>query len=169
MKKKINFIKAFVILTVASLFTIACSKPEDGAPGPAGPAGMANVIYSNWTAQTFTYNAGIYTGILNPNAPLNQEIINKGFVYVYWKNTAGVEVTIEQLNFYNLNSNLYVEHFLKENGSIELEANFNISSNDRFRYILIPGGTPATTGKQAQPDFKKMSYNEVCKYLHIPE
>ena len=94
---------------------------------------------------------------------------DKGFVYVYWKNTAGVAVTIEQLNFYNLNSNLYVEHFLKENGSIELEANFNISSNDRFRYIIIPGGTPATTGKQAQPDFKKMSYNEVCKYWKIPE
>jgi hypothetical protein len=44
-----------------------------------------------------------------------------------------------------------------------------VGHTDRFRYILIPGGTPVATGKQAQPDFKKMSYAEVCKYLHIPE
>ena len=176
MKTKINFIKAFVILTVASLFTIACSKPEDGAPGPAGPAGTANVIYSNWVTPSSYVASGPnyhYQTIFENSKDIYKASMNGGVILVYW-NQPNNGNTVYQLNY---RDTLYFFNYsISTNGvtsDIDISNNYpnydGVGHTDRFRYIIIPGGTPATTGKQAQPDFKKMSYNEVCKYLHIPE
>ena len=100
MKTKINFIKAFVILTVASLFTIACSKPEDGAPGPAGPAGTANVIYSNWvTPSSYAGSATLHNQtIFNNNKDIYNASMNGGVILVYW-NQPNNGNTVYQLNY----------------------------------------------------------------------
>jgi len=36
-----------------------------------------------------------------------------------------------------------------------------------WRYILISGGVAAATSKQAQPNYSKMSYEEVCACFNI--
>ena len=97
MKTKINFIKAFVILTVASLFTIACSKTEDGAPGPAG---TANVISSNWVApSSYAGSATLHNQtIINNNKDIYNASMNGGTVLVYW-NQPNNGNTVYQLNY----------------------------------------------------------------------
>ena len=177
MKTKINFIKASVMLTVVSLFTIACSKSEDGAPGPAGPAGTANVIYSNWVTPSSYAASGSnfhYQTIFNDSKEIYNAAMNGGVVLVYW-NQPNNGNSVLQLNI-TWSQGLYMEYSMPNNGvtsDIDIatnQPNYNgIGATDRFRYIIIPGGTTATTGKQAQPDLKKMSYAEVCQYCQIPE
>ena len=115
MKTKINFIKAFVILTVASLFTIACSKPEDGAPGPAGPAGTANVIYSNWvTPSSYAGSATLHNQtIFNNNKDIYNASMNGGVILVYW-NQPNNGNTVYQLN-YSWSSG-YMNYYISTNG-----------------------------------------------------
>ena len=42
------------------------------------------------------------------------------------------------------------------------------ANNNKFRYILIPGGVPAGRGI-TPPDYSKMSYHEICTKFNIPE
>ncbi|MFM9989718.1 hypothetical protein [Flavobacterium sp.] len=168
-----TFLTSIRVLAVTLIF-ISCSKPEDGA---AGPTGTANVIYSNWasapvaTATTIDGTNGNTTSIAATQ--LSQEILDKGTVLVYGKfsttvfplpyvSTAGGSANT--LTYFPELNNIKLFRF-KHDGS----GGVSISTSVQFRYILIPGGTPVATGKQAQPDFKKMSYAEVCKYCQIPE
>ncbi len=161
-----------ILLTITFL---ACSKPEDGAVGPAGPAGTANVIYSDWIVAPATTPGnidGTLGNITNIAAPkLTQEIIDKGTVLVYGKfNTTSFPLPYTSfaggdpntINFYPEVNNIKLMRF-KHDGS----GGITISSSVMFRYILIPGGMTAGTSKQAQLDFHKMSYTEVCAYLKI--
>ena len=166
----------FLSTILLTFIFLGCSKPEDGAIGPAGPAGTANVIYSNWasapvaTAATIDGTSGNTTSITATQ--LNQDILDKGTVLVYGKfattvfalpytSTAGGSANT--LTYFPELNNIKLFRF-KHDGS----GGVSISTSVQFRYILIPGGI-VTTGKQAQPDFKKMAYSEVCKYLKIQE
>lgn len=170
MRTNFNFTNSIAIIIMFTL--VSCSKPEDGAPGPAG---TANVIYSNWvTPSSYAGSATLHNQtIFNNNKDIYNASMNGGTVLVYW-NQPNNGNTVYQLN-YSWSSG-YMNYYISTNGvtsDISISTNIlnydGVGQTDRFRYIIIPGGTPATTGKQAQPDFKKMSYNEVCKYLHIPE
>lgn len=173
------------MLTVVSLFTIACSKPEDGAPGPAG---TANVMYSNWqTASTWTKTTSF--GVINfsydiPAPKITTDILNTGEVLVYAKlngYNSGLGLMDNPVKLtYNItysDGTISTDtwSFITSLGNIKINFVNNqnlyqsISILHQFRYIIIPGGTPVATGKQAQPDLKKMSYAEVCQYCQIPE
>lgn len=180
MRTQTKLMKGLVIFALLSLFTLACSKPEDGAPGltgPAGPAGTANVIYSEWasapaaTSTTIDGTLGNTTSIAVPQ--LTQEILNQGTVMVYGKfsttifplpyvSTAGGSANT--LTFYPELNSIKLFRF-KHDGS----GGVSIPTSLQFRYIIIPGGTPVPTGKQAKLFFNKMTYSEMCHYLQIPE
>lgn len=155
-------LKTILIITIISLFATSCSKPEDGAVGPQGETGTANVIYSNWATTPFT-NSGSFWGS-NINAPkITQEIIDKGNVLVYVK--LGTQVL--PLSYAKGSSYALFGYSLSH---IDIETNSDYSIFP-FRYIIIPGGV-SISGKMSNTknvDFKKMSYSEVCQQLHIPE
>jgi hypothetical protein len=159
-------LKTILTITIISLFTTSCSKPEDGAVGPQGETGTANVIYSNWTLTNFNQNGTLWiTGITAPK--ITQDVIDKGLVLVYLKNTSVTPNQIIQLNF---SQGSQFVTFNIEVGLVNIISNTNFSLLP-LRYIIIPCGVSAS-GKMAntnQPDFKKMSYSEVCQQLHIPE
>ena len=170
MRTNFNFTNSIAIIIMFTL--VSCSKPEDGA---IGPAGTANVIYSNWvTPSSYAGSATLHNQtIFNNSKDIYKASMNGGVILVYW-NQPNNGNTVYQLN-YSWSSG-YMNYYISTNGvtsDISISTNIlnydGVGQTDRFRYIIIPGGTPATTGKQAQPDFKKMSYNEGCKYLHIPE
>ena len=157
-------LKTILTITLLSIFATSCSKPDDGAVGPKGETGTANVIYSDWATTPFTQPGTSWQAVIF-EPKITQEIIDKGVILCYFKNPGNN-------NIFQLNYNSGSEYILYscDIGKIRLFSSSNYS-NLPFRYIIIPGGVSAS-GKMAntnQPDFKKMSYSEVCQQLHIPE
>lgn len=179
MRTNFNFTNSIAIIIMFTLFTcsftlVSCSKTEDGA---IGPTGTANVIYSNWASAPastpITIDGTNGTTALIAATELNQDILDNGTVLVYGKFATTVFLlpyvsyaggSANTLTFFPELKNIRLFRF-KHDGT----GGVSISTFVAFRYILIPGGTAAATGKQVQPNFKKMSYAEVCHYLHIPE
>jgi hypothetical protein len=179
MRTNFNFTNSIAIIIMFTLFTcsftlVSCSKPEDGA---IGPTGTANVIYSSWTgaSESTTTTIDNTNGITASIAAtqLNQEILDKGTVLLYGKFSTTVFPlpyvsyaggSANTLTFFPELKNIRLFRF-KHDGT----GGISISAFVAFRYILIPGGTAADSGKRVQPNFKKMSYAEVCHYLQIPE
>jgi hypothetical protein len=167
-------IKTTMAILAITFFSISCSKPEDGAVGPVGATGTANVIYSNWasaptaTAATIDGTSGNSTSI--PATQLTQEILDKGTVLVYGKFSTTIFPlpyvsyaggSANTLTFFPELNNIKLFRF-KHDGS----GGVSIPTSLQFRYILIPGGVLAKT---SQARFKEMPYSEVCKLLNIPE
>lgn len=154
-------LKTILAITILSLFATSCSKPDDGAVGPKGETGTANVIYSDWATTPFTQPGTSWQSVIF--APkISQEVLDKGVVLCYFKNPGNNNVF--QLN-YNLGSEFIV--FSCDIGKIRLFSSNNYSVLP-FRYLIIPGSV-SVSGKTTQPNYKKMSYSEVCKQLNISE
>ena len=173
-------IKTTIAILAIAIFSISCSKPEDGAvgrqgeKGAQGEKGTANVIYSNWatvpvaTATNIDATNGNTTSIAAPL--LSQEILDRGTVLVYGKfssvifplpyvsNAGGSANT---LTFFPELNKIKLFRF-KHDGS----GGVAITTSLEFRYILIPGGVSAKT---SQPNYKGMTYAEVCQQLNIPQ
>jgi hypothetical protein len=167
-------IKTTIAILAIAIFSISCSKPEDGAVGPVGATGTANVIYSNWasaptaTATTIDGTNGNTTSIAVNQ--LTQEILDKGTVLVYGKFSSTIFPlpyvsyaggSANTLTFFPELNNIKLFRF-KHDGS----GGVSIPTSLLFRYILIPGGVSAKTN---QPNYKVMSYSEVCQLLNIRE
>jgi hypothetical protein len=164
-------IKTTIAILAIAIFSISCSKPEDGA---VGATGTANVMYSNWasaptaTATTIDGTNGNTTSITATQ--LSQEILDKGTVLVYGKFSSTIFPlpyvsyaggSANTLTFYPELNNIKLFRF-KHDGS----GGVSIPTSLQFRYILIPGGVSAKT---SQPNYKLMSYSEVCQQLNIRE
>ena len=134
-----------------------------GATGATGATGTANVIYSDWISVTFTGSLAAYTGIIT--APkLTQEILDKGLVQTYFKNTTGL---VNSLNFYQPNGTTPFSLWAYNTvGKINMNgANYNPSSPSYlYRYILVPGGVGA---RKAAVDYT--DYEAVKKYYNLPD
>ena len=167
-------IKTTIAILAIAIFSISCSKPEDGAIGPVGATGTANVMYSNWasaptaTATTIDGTNGNTTSIAATQ--LSQEILDKGTVLVYGKFSSTIFPlpyvsyaggSPNTLTFFPELNNIKLFRF-KHDGS----GGVSIPTSLQFRYILIPGGVSAKT---SQPNYKLMSYSEVCQQLNIRE
>lgn len=195
---------AFSLLLTAIFLTASCSKEgpagPQGAEGPQGPAGpsgpagntgatgTANVIYSGWLSfqqtQRDTVIDGTKVKVNHLTAPqLTQTMIGNGMVLAYMR----FSTTVLQLpytshaggkpntvGFVPQVSKLLITRFTHDNsGSIGFGA-------VQFRYILIPGGVPAS-GRSANmekvaeinnqlytaSELKAMSYEQVCALLGI--
>lgn len=178
-----KFSKTIFIILLVAISTISCSSDDgtdgvngvDGQAGPAGATGTANVIYSAWltaptaVAETIDGTSGMSTSI---NAPqLSEDILAKGTVLVYvsfgsgtytlpYTSTAGGFVNT--ITAISTAKKIKLFRFRHDAGGT-----VNLPTSLSWRYILIPGGVAATTGKAAKPDYAKMSYEEVCAHFNI--
>lgn len=150
------------------------AQGAQGAKGDKGEPGTANVIYSDWLDVSFDQN-----GIAIVPAPgLSNEILNSGAVKVYWNLNNETDPFVVSLPCAVIPSLLFDAeetdpdivinpYFSKD--TIILTSNYNVSSDQgisQFRYILIPGGTPAAR-KAASINWN--IYNEVRKYLNLKD
>ncbi len=184
MTKHVLF-RACLVTTSALVLFLACKKGDTGPAGAAGPKGSANVIYSTWkttnpwVASTTSIGTGKNTYYFDITAPeLTQPVIDSGTVLMYAKFVADPDGTgiIKALpsTYYNLGgaSTQYNFQYGLLVGKVRLICDVipagTPSATNQARYIIIPGGAPAT-GRAIRPDYSKMSYSEVCTLLGIPE
>src|SRR5579872_5538576 len=84
--KKTNYL---LLLAIAFMMLVASSCGKNGAPGPAGATGTANVIYSDWstpshyTKDTVFGTYHFYADI--PAIKITQAVLDNGTVLVYGK------------------------------------------------------------------------------------
>lgn len=155
---------------------------EQGSQGPKGNTGTANVIYSDW----------IPTGLPNPITTsgagfdidaldLTKDIMDKGTIMVFGRN-----LTIFGFDYFALP---FITGENQHNFRIEKEKVLRITAAtlsgaassqvgnpffEDYRYVIIPGGKPATTGpvigaKAKALNYSKMSYEELTQYFGFPQ
>jgi len=138
-----------------------------GSTGPQGNTGTANVIYSGWTngsSWTSDNNGQVYYDI--PASKLTQDILSKGSIHVYWGVLGDTTNDVRQLPFTEVVSGVVYYHNTRLSvGNIRVETNLTtITNSNRYRYILIPGGT---TARSVPVNFD--NYQEVIAYYGIPK
>jgi hypothetical protein len=178
-----KFSKTIFTILLVAISTISCSSDDgtdgvngvDGQAGPAGATGTANVIYSAWltaptaVAETIDGTSGMSTSI---NAPqLSEDILAKGTILVYVSFGSGTYILpytstaggfVNTITAISTAKKIKLFRFRHDAGGT-----VNLPTSLSWRYILIPGGVAATTGKAAKPDYAKMSYEEVCAHFNI--
>ncbi|SHM69451.1 hypothetical protein [Flavobacterium chilense] len=173
-------LKTIFSLLFVAISAISCSSDDgkdgvDGATGATGPAGTANVIYSAWltaptaVAETIDGTSGLSTSI---NAPeLSADILAKGTILVYMSFGSGtytLPYTSTAGGFVNtvtaISSLQKIKLFRFRHDGV---GTVGLPTSLSWRYILIPGGVAAATSKQTQPDYSKMTYEEVCARFNI--
>lgn len=178
-----KFSKTIFTILLVAISIISCSSDDgtdgvngvDGQAGPAGATGTANVIYSAWltaptaVAETIDGTSGMSTSI---NAPqLSEDILAKGTILVYVSFGSGtytLPYTSTAGGFVNTITAISTAKKIKLfRFRHDQAATVNLPASLSWRYILIPGGVAATTGKAAKPDYAKMSYEEVCAHFNI--
>jgi hypothetical protein len=174
--RKNNYSIVVVALLIISAVNFSCSKPENGTngtngvdgkngtngtAGTTGPAGTANVIFSNWETVTFSSGRGT---IIAPS--INQNIIDRGAVLIYTR----LGNDIYPLPYVDISSADRIFPEIRV-GLINIIKSSSLSSTifNVYRYIIIPGGTPSGRGTTPKPDYKSMTYSQVCASLNIPE
>lgn len=153
-----------------------------GEQGPKGDTGTANVIYSDWIPTEFPNNITTSGAGFDIDAPnLTMDIMNKGTVMVFGRN-----LTIFGFDYFALP---FITSGDQHNFRIEKEKVLRITAAtlsgavssqvgnpffEDYRYVIIPGGKPATTGPVIGTDkkalnYSKMSYEELTQYFDIPQ
>lgn len=187
-----KLIKSIYLVAISCLLIFTgCKKGDDGPAGatgpvgpagPAGPVGTANIIYSSWmdtnpwTNSTTSLGAGKKTYYFDIAAPkITADIIDKGTVLVYVKfisdpDGVGIAKLLPSI-YYNIGGadiqyRFQYGLFLNKIRVIcDIIPNGLPSSNNKIRYIIIPGGVP----NARTADYTKMSYSEVCQLYNIGE
>ena len=172
----------FSLIAFIVLFSASCKK---GDTGPAGPAGTANVIYSDWftpSAYTISTVFGLKNFDYRKTAPgITQVVLDSGAVLTYGKlsgynaliwPTGSVSLMPIAINYLNGStpnidtwSAIDSVGMLRINLTSSTNAYSSISNAHSFRYIIIPGAVHG--GRQI--DLRSMTYGQVCEYLNIPE
>jgi hypothetical protein len=151
---------------------------EQGAQGSQGETGTANVIYSDWFSADFGENP-----ILSPGASDNfnvdeftQEIKDNGLIIVYSRRDLGQGYsyfTLPYTRYFSTNQH-FSSRFFAYNDRINISVT-SVNGSDiissyltEFRYIIVPGGIPAS-GKNLALDYKNLSYQELCNHFNIPQ
>lgn len=176
--RKNNIATMFAALFIITVLNFSCSKPENGTNGTngvdgkngingtIGPTGTANVIYSNWANVTFTQPSspgGDYLGNIQTNN-ISQSVLDNGVFLLYSKLSTSSEIF--QLPWSNDFSYAY---YVLQMGKVRIFTTNSAFSTAFFRYIIIPGGVPAGRSAMPQPNYKTMTYSQVCASLNIPE
>ena len=166
----------FVIVFAACVFSIAsCKKGDDG------PAGTANVKYSEWYTPSpykkdtvfgswgFSYTKDV--------AEINQDILDKGSVLTFGKMTGYNSLVwpVDQVgqlpvNITYMQGGVTTDTWSATASVGKLKIRFvndrniytSIATTHQFRYIIIPGGVPMT-GRSS------LNYKDICRMYNIPE
>lgn len=160
------------------LFIISCKK---GDTGPQGPKGTSNVMYSAWFKPA-AYEKDTVFGVWEFNynqqvAAINQSVLDSGAVLTFGKlrgynpavwPAAQVGQLPITVSYYQggIQNDTWSAMATPGNLRIRFVNDHNIytsiSTMHEFRYIIIPGGTPAGRLRQ-------LSYEEICRKYNIPE
>jgi hypothetical protein len=157
----------------------AGSAGAAGAQGAQGNPGTANVIYSNWI-DTVKFqgsdSTGWFAGISAPQ--LVDSIINTGEIKVYLNygsDSADNQfiTPLPTVDLFLFGGSVYINPYFSPK-FITLASTSDVSSytsnnfhHFRYRYILIPGGTPA--GRNPKGTINWNNYAEVKKYLGLKD
>ena len=160
---------------------------DHGSTGPTGPAGTANVIYSDWfTPPSYTLTTDVLQmNVLThdqPVAEITQELLDTGAVLVFgklngyaaaiWPNDnvgqlpISVQYALGQLDVWTAKSsvgNLQI-HFVNNTNLYS-----SINTAYEFRYVIIPGGVALGDSVPRGVDLHSLSYEEVLEILGIPK
>lgn len=175
MKKIVSLL---AVLVSGIVLFLSCKK------GDTGPAGTANVLYSDWmatnawSASTTSTGSGKQTYYFDITEPkVTADIINSGTVMVYAKfvadpDGAGSVKALPSI-YYNIGSagTQYRFQYALTTGMIRIICDVIPSgipsTTNQIRYVIIPGG--ASTERRARPDLRNMAYEEVCERYSIPQ
>lgn len=169
-------------------------KGDKGQKGDKGDTGSANVIYSDWfTAPEWDllyFNTNgyddYYRAFTESTPELTQDIFDKGVILAYIK-TVGAPNIITLLPWTDAHENPgdpWIFSYDIFVGSIRFQfqnsiyPNYDpdpygyVSTDNQFRYILIPGsietnGLRGNSIMNKHPDYK--NYDAVCKFYGIPK
>ena len=166
-----------LLFTSMLLYVTSCKK---GDTGPEGPAGTANVYYSEWfRPEVYIKDTlfGIWGFKYNKAAPeITQKILDSGAVLTFGKmlgyNPAIWPTnTVSQLPIsINYMSGGLQEDFWTATASLgNLRIRFTndhniyttIANNHQFRYVIIPGGMPASK--------LNFTYREIAAKYGLPD
>ena len=171
MKTKINII--YLLLAVSILVFTGC-KGKDGDDGLDGLD--ATVYYSEWiTPSAWLGTSGDW--YFSVDAPdLTADIVESGVILAYVSLDGDIYESnaVRPLPAYAVGANW--NFLIPEYEVIEFTSDMNLqpfTTGNYFRYIAIPGNTPAlksaSVKSKSEPDLRNMSYKEVCRLFSIPE
>jgi hypothetical protein len=143
----------------------------------------AGAIYSNWIDVNVVDNLSPLSGEEYyyyrqnlPATPLTADVVNKGIVLMYYKNKAGIIVSVERDSHYPImdvdaaGSTIYVTAgftFKQNYLTFLVDGVSKASVNDNgsaVRYVVVPG---IVTGRVE--DLKKLPYSEVAKLYNLQD
>ncbi len=167
----------FSLLIMSAILWTGCS--QQGAEGPAGQDGNANVTASPWYSPTaWDGSTGDWYFDVT-NSAISQDIVESGAILAYVSVPGDLynDYTVRPLPAYAIEANW---DFLLPNdgqsyGTIEFTSdmvNKPGTTGYNFRFILIPSSYTLKSASLNTPglsDLKKMSYKEVCTLFGITE
>lgn len=172
-----NTIKTTIAILALTMMTLSCSKPENGtngvdgkngtngtngAVGQTGTTGSANVINIGWTTINLNTVGNIKIGQIT-DLNISADIINSGTILVYFK-SGGAIIPLPYINL-SVTPGAYFRYYL-ETTKLNFESNLSQTSYE-VRYVIIPSN--AARSANLQPNYKTMTYSQVCKSLNISE
>ena len=157
-----------VVILLTTIMTISCSK--DGATGPAGANGNANVLGSNsftTTSTNWTSSGGgvFWTANLTGATSISQSVVDRGIVSVFRMYTINGVTQWSPLPDTNINQNLSFSYgvgtisFLMQSTNAVAIANPGAIT---LRYVVI-----SPSNKIANPNTDWNDYNQVKAVLHL--
>jgi hypothetical protein len=175
---KRNMFVSVIVVFLLSALIVSCKKGDTGATGPAG---TANVIYSDWfTPSAYTKDTIFGIWGLNYNkaaTSFTQQVLDSGTVLTFgrlsgynpiiWPTGQVAQLPIS-LTYISGSTVTDTWSALATVGNLRIrfvnDHNIynSISNAHSFRYIIIPGGK---SGGRMMPQ----SYSEICKQYNIPE
>jgi hypothetical protein len=179
-----KFNPAFMLIVATLILSVSCKK---GDTGPAGPAGTANVMYSDWfTPASYKKDTvfGAYGFNYDKAEPaITQSIADSGTVITYGKldgynqtiwPTAQVSVLPIAITYMVLpntpNIDTWSAFVTAGNLRIRLVSSLNqygsISNLHQFRYIIIPGGKKVGTSA-VSPKIRNGQGSLIIAYAHM--
>jgi hypothetical protein len=175
-----KFKTIFSTLLVGASLLIWTGCGKDGAQGPAGLDGNANVIASQWyTPSAWLGTTGDWYFDIS-NTAITGDIVESGVILAYASIPGDVynTYTVRPLPAFvnGANWDFLLPNDGKTNyGKIEFTSTMVAmpgTTGYSFRFVLVPAGIflkSASLNITTASDLKKMSYQEVCKFLGIKE
>lgn len=191
MKTTIKFKYLFISMMVT--LAIGCNPEdgEDGAMGPSGaqgiqgepgPEGTANVMYSDWLDQDFSFidGASFKSMKVDESRLISEFFETGGIVLGFFRFQNGVQYNLpyepsirntrRSMAAISFEDRGEVRFFLESTDDTDLTENevngSGTSVRAQFKYVLIPGGT-LLTGRSQQLNFEKMTYDEIVNHFGL--
>jgi hypothetical protein len=150
---------------------------QDGEQGEQGEPGSANVIYSEWIPSGFADPITDDFDQFELDVPqLNETLQDSGVILVYARR-ATLIYPIPVTFFGSLHENYNWRLLTTNDDFIAVRVNSTDGSvigtpflNDEYRYVLIPGGQEAETGRSmTAQEYQNMSYEEIAQLFDIKD